>query len=423
MEINSSALKLFHLFDDEESDVLAVLAAYATVVQPLPAARGSSTGRSANVDREAVEGHRRLVQDYFAENAIYNAQTFRRRFRMRRSLYLRVVSAVETHDRYFQQRRDATGKLGFSALQKCTAAIRQLAYGMPADAVAEYVGIAQTTAIKSLKRFCTAVDDVFGEEYLRAPTAADVERLLAMHNKRGFVGMLGSLDCMHWAWKNCPTAWAGQYTGKESKPTIVLEAVVSRDLWFWHAFFGMPGSHIDINVLDRSDLFSRISNMTAPPCDYVINGNSYDIGYYLADGIYPPWAALVQTISNPTDNKQRHFAKSQEGARKDVERGFGVLQSRWAIVKGPARFWSHKDLCMIMKACIILHNMIVEDERGEGLPYVYDNAAPLDPSRETTSDLDHFIARHQALRSTQQHLQLKTDLVQHLWDLKGNHSI
>ncbi|ETL28352.1 hypothetical protein L916_18272 [Phytophthora nicotianae] len=128
----------------------------------------------------------------------------------------------------------------------------------------------------------------------------------------------------------------------------------------------MPGSHIDINVLDRSDLFSRISNMTAPPCDYVINGNSYDIGYYLADGIYPPRAALVQTISNPTDNKQRHFAKSQEGARKDVERGFGVLQSRWAIVKGPARFWSHKDLCMIMKACIILHNMIVELKTNEG---------------------------------------------------------
>ncbi|KAE9191443.1 hypothetical protein PF005_g18844 [Phytophthora fragariae] len=288
METNSSALKLFHLFDDEESDVLTVLAAYAAVVQPSPPTRGSSTGRSANVDREAEEGHRRLVQDYFAENAIYNAQTFRRRFRMRRTLYLRVVDAVERHDRYFQQRRDATGKLGLSALQKCTAAIRQLAYGMPADAVGEYVRIAETTAIKSLKRLCAAVDDVFGEEYLRAPTAADVEQLQVMHAKRGFVGMLGSLDCMHWAWKNCPTAWAGQYTGKESKPTIVLEAVVSSDLWFWHAFFGMPGSHNDINVLDRSDLFSRVTNMTAPPCDYVINDNAYDIGYYLADDIDNP---------------------------------------------------------------------------------------------------------------------------------------
>ncbi|KAE8896012.1 hypothetical protein PF010_g2160 [Phytophthora fragariae] len=156
METNSSALKLFHLFDDEESDVLAVLAAYTTVIQSSPPTWGTSTGRSANIDREAEEGHRRLVQDNFAENSIYNAQTFRRRFRMRRPLYLHVVGAVERHDRYFQQGRDATGKLGLSALHKCTAAIRQLAYGMLADAVDEYVRIAETTAIKSLKRFCAA---------------------------------------------------------------------------------------------------------------------------------------------------------------------------------------------------------------------------------------------------------------------------
>jgi hypothetical protein len=113
----------------------------------------------------------------------------------------------------------------------------------------------------------------------------------------------------------------------------------------------------------------------------------------------------------------------QEGARKDVECGFGVLQSRWAIVKGPARFWSHKNLCMIMKECIILHNMIVEDERGENLPCVYDNPAPLDPHRLSTSDFENFIARHRAVRSTQRYIQLDTDLVQHLWDIKGNNAI
>ncbi|CAN1350342.1 hypothetical protein LINPERPRIM_LOCUS42130 [Linum perenne] len=41
--------------------------------------------------------------------------------------------------------------------------------------------------------------------------------------------MIGSIDCMHWEWKNCPTAWVGQYTGYKRKPTIVLEAVASYD--------------------------------------------------------------------------------------------------------------------------------------------------------------------------------------------------
>src|SRR3954463_8391025 len=55
----------------------------------------------------------------------------------------------------------------------------------------------------------------------------------------------------------------------------------------------------------------------------------------------------------------------QESARKDVERCFGVLQARFAIIRGSSRFWSKDDITVIMKACIILHNMIVEDECDE----------------------------------------------------------
>jgi hypothetical protein len=49
------------------------------------------------------------------------------------------------------------------------------------------------------------------------------------------------------------------------------------------------------------------------------------MGYYLTDGIYPEWAAFMKTISLPQTNKQKLFAKFQEGVRKDVERAFGVL--------------------------------------------------------------------------------------------------
>ena len=64
--------------------------------------------------------------------------------------------------------------------------------------------------------------------------------------------MLGSIDCMHWTWKNCPTAWQGMYTGKDKVPTLILEAVASQDLWIWHSFFGLPGSLNDINVLNST---------------------------------------------------------------------------------------------------------------------------------------------------------------------------
>jgi hypothetical protein len=51
--------------------------------------------------------------------------------------------------------------------------------------------------------------------------------------------MLGSLDCMHWRWKNCPSAFQGQFSGHRHHhtPTIILEAVALQDLWIWYAFF------------------------------------------------------------------------------------------------------------------------------------------------------------------------------------------
>ena len=169
---------------------------------------------------------------------------------MSRPLFCRILNQVEQHDPYLVQKTDAVGALGLSSLQKVTATYRKLAYGTPADSVDKYIRIGESTAIESLRRFVNAVIAVFGDTYLRPPNHNDIARLLAMGEQRGFPGMLGSIDCMHWKWKNCPTAWQGMYTGHCHEPTIILEAVASYDLWIWHAFFGMPGSLNDINVLD-----------------------------------------------------------------------------------------------------------------------------------------------------------------------------
>ncbi|XP_062224426.1 uncharacterized protein LOC133922928 [Phragmites australis] len=336
-------------------------------------------------------------------------------------MYLKIVQAVADHDPWFQQRRNAAGELGLSALQQVTAAFRMLAYDTPADSLDECLRLGESTIIESMRRFVRAVVGVFGDEYLRAPNEEDTARLITMNERRGFPGMLGSIDCMHWRWKNCPTAWSGSFTGHVNLPTIILEAVASQDLWIWHAFFGMPGSLNDINVLHRSHLLNNLAAGVAPQVQYSINGHAYTMGYYLADGIYPEWATFVKPIPCPVGRKRQHFVVQQAALRKDVERAFGVLQARFPIVRGATRIWDEETLHNIMTACIIMHNMIIEDERPDGdVEHVYDGAGvPVEPSRNLTPTLEAFAHRYGMITSRHGHHQLHDDLVEHLWQFHG----
>ncbi|KAL5754076.1 hypothetical protein ACOSP7_022296 [Xanthoceras sorbifolium] len=78
-------------------------------------------------------------------------------------------------------------------------------------------------------------------------------------------------------------------------------------------------------ALDMKKIVQRLS-MT-PLAHYVIQGKEYNTGYYLADGIYPKWSTLVQTIHDPRGPKKKLSTMKQEACRKDVELAFRVLQS------------------------------------------------------------------------------------------------
>ncbi|CAL5416256.1 unnamed protein product [Camellia sinensis] len=167
--------------------------------------RGGSVVGHNYIHRDRWKGHERLFADYFAANPVYSLATFRRRFRIHRPLYLRILNAIEAHNPYFVEKQDATHILGLSPLQKMTLVMRILSYGVTAYAVDNYVPIVESTAIESLQHFCNSVIEIFGPKYLRSPTTIDIVRLLAIGEVRGFPGVLKSLDCMHQEWKNCLT--------------------------------------------------------------------------------------------------------------------------------------------------------------------------------------------------------------------------
>ena len=119
---------------------------------------------------------------------------------------------------------------------------------------------------------------------------------------------------------------------------VMLQAVASQYTWIWLSFFGVAGSNNDLSVLNQSPLFTEVLEGRAPPVQFTINQRQYNMGYYLVDGIYPEWAAFVKNIPLAQSEKDILYSKKQEGARKDVERAFAILQAQFAILRYAANY-------------------------------------------------------------------------------------
>jgi len=61
----------------------------------------------------------------------------------------------------------------------------------------EYLKIGASTAVEYMKKFALDAIELFGKEYLRNPNQANIDRLLQVIEVHDFLGMLGSINCMH----------------------------------------------------------------------------------------------------------------------------------------------------------------------------------------------------------------------------------
>ncbi|XP_023771189.1 uncharacterized protein LOC111919859 [Lactuca sativa] len=247
--------------DDNDEDDLFVSIMYQyytnSLLQPDPA---PLLTRCVALNRDREEGHRRLVNDYFTENCVYQPSDFNRRFCLRKNVFERIANAMEARYEFFRMRYDAREKRGFTGLQKCVAAIKLMTMGESPDSVDDHMRMSERTARESLYSLARGVVETFGDQYLRKPSLHDMKQLYAAYEER-------------------------------------------------HGFLGK-----------------------APDAPFTVNVNEYKFGYYLTDGIYPQYSTFVKAFRHPIDPRDKYF-KRRQGARKDVERAFGVLKSKWHIVE------------------------------------------------------------------------------------------
>ena len=409
---------------------------------------GSVPGKAPNKARNFQLAKATLMRQYFnGEDSIFDEFDFERRFRMPRAVFMKVKDAV-IGEGPFTQRFDGSGKPGIDPLVRLTACFRRLAYGTSSDLADEQFEVSESVISRDLPIMCRIVKEKLGSYINSMPNEEVMAQVQGVNAGRGFPGLLASWDCKHFPWEICPVAQQGQYkSGAKPSPSLILEAICDPHLYIWYHHFGEPGSLNDINVLHKSSIFLSIlsGQLDLETQPYQINNAVRNFGYFLVDGIYPSWAIFIDTFHEPQDEKQILFCQAQEGVRKDIERAFGVIVKKWRMLQQPLRNWYIDDIKSILDCCIIFHNMVVEHKRNnytindwvrnqvelynlnnnENLAHLSlfgtNNLGNVDPS-VLGPGLAHL--RGAAVSSVYddpvKHFSLKSDLVEHIWNLKKN---
>ncbi len=182
----------------------------------------------------------------------------------------------------------------------------------------------------------------------------------------------------------------GNFKIKMAKDQSFLKLLQTNHFGFV-IFFGFLSSNNDINVLDRSPFITNLLQGPAQDMDFVVNGNTYPKYYLCANGNYFQWSIFVQTIHEPQGKKRQHFSKMQEGAKKDMECCFWVLQTRFAIIQNLNKKWDMANIKSILIGCdVILHNLIIKDESNCNLEHLFDVGSNVSHLKQGLFFENHF---------------------------------
>ena len=116
----------------------------------------------------------------------------------------------------------------------------------------------------------------------------------------GLPGCLGSIDCVHLVWNNCPVGITSQCKGKEKVPTLAFQVVVSHTrkiLSCSQAFYGTVNDKTICrydSVVKRMRKLNDLYGNKIWHC-YDMNGNKIENKgvYFICDGGYHHWDIFI----------------------------------------------------------------------------------------------------------------------------------
>ncbi|XP_028789603.1 protein ALP1-like [Neltuma alba] len=171
-----------------------------------------------------------------------------------------------------------------------------------------------------------------------------------------FKNCLGALDGTHVKVK-VPMKDKARYRNRKGEITTNVLGVYSPNAQFIYVLAGWEGSAADGRVL-RDAINRRNGNLKVPQGQYYL----VDAGYTNCEGFLVPYRGQRYHLSEWRDgrhpvNARECFNLRHASTRNVIERCFGMLKLRWAILRSPS-FYPVRTHCRIVIACCLLHNLI-----------------------------------------------------------------
>nr|XP_043615827.1 putative nuclease HARBI1 [Erigeron canadensis] len=176
---------------------------------------------------------------------------------------------------------------------------------------------------------------------------------------------IGAIDgthvCVRVSNKDAP-----RFRGRKGYPTINALVACTFDLKFTYVLSGWEGTASDSRII--KDALSRDDKLVIP-----------DGKFYLVDGGLPNRSTLIapyrgvryhlkEYSSRAPQNTRELFNLRHASLRNAIERAFGVLKKRFAIIRSSNEpFYPPETQSDIFLSCCILHNFLLEVDRDKEL--------------------------------------------------------
>ncbi|XP_056162964.1 protein ALP1-like [Syzygium oleosum] len=150
---------------------------------------------------------------------------------------------------------------------------------------------------------------------------------------------------------------------------------------FVYVLLGWEGSSADSRVL--RDALVKPNGLKIPVGNYYL----VDAGYTNGDGFLAPYRGTRYHLSEWTEgcmpnSPEEYFNMKNSQARNVIERCFGLLKLRWAILRSPS-FYPIRTQGRIIIACCLIHNLIRREMAIDPIELQLDEVANIIEDVET----------------------------------------